>query len=30
MRVLQGEQGQYMFIVEEGSLEVIIDGEVWQ
>ena len=25
---LQGEEGQYMFVVEEGSLEVIIDGEV--
>lgn len=25
---LQGEEGQDMYVVEEGSLEVIIDGEV--
>lgn len=25
---VQGEEGQHMFVVEEGSLEVIIDGEV--
>lgn len=26
--VSQGEEGHYMFVVEEGSLEIIIDNEV--